>query len=99
MEIWHWGVIALAVFIIARPMIKAARHPAHKLGVQAANLNWVADGREDVDGYRSVRYRKGVVFAVVPFKDPKVLLRSGGEERVFGDFHEAEEWLHSQGIA
>ena len=99
MELWHLGLAAVAILFIAKTVMRTVRHPANKLGMQAANLNWVADGREEDDGYRNVRYRKGAVFAVVPFKNPRVLLRFEGSEREFQDFNEAEDWLRSQGLA
>ena len=93
MEGWQIGLAAVVMFFVLRAGWKAYTHPAHTLGRQAANMNWVADGREDDDGYKNVRYRRGDLIAVVPFKNPSVLLRHNGIEKRFRDFIELEQWI------
>jgi hypothetical protein len=44
MEGWQIGLAAVAVFFVLRSSWKAYVHPAHTLGRQAANMDWVVDG-------------------------------------------------------
>ena len=93
MEGWQIGIAALLVFFFLRIGWKAYTHPANTLGRQAANMDWAADGREDDGDFKNVRYRRGDLIAVVPFKSPSVLLRCNGTEKRFRDFIELEQWI------
>ncbi len=50
-----WLLAAIVGFYVLRHLWKAYTHPAHVLGRQAANMNWVAIGRrKDETGYYDV---------------------------------------------
>jgi hypothetical protein len=93
LEGWQIGLAAVVMFFVLRAGWKAYTHPAHTLGRQAANMNWVSDGREDDGKFKNVRYLRGDLIAVVPFKKPSVILRQNGTEHEFKDFIEVERWL------
>jgi hypothetical protein len=84
------------LFYVLKLGWKAYTHPAHTLGRQAANMDWIADGREDDNGYKNVRYRRGAMTAIVPFRDPHVILRTDGDEIEFQNFVELERWVGQQ---
>ena len=87
-------VIAIVVlFPFLRNCWKAFFHPATILNNQAANMNWIIDGREKDGVINNMRYRRGGLIAVVPFKNPSVLLRYNGTEKRFRDFIEVERWI------
>ena len=87
-------VIALVVlFPFLRNCWKAFFHPATILGNQAANMNWIVDGREKDGIVNNMRYRRGNLIAVIPFNNPSVLLRYNGTEKRFKDFIEVERWI------
>jgi hypothetical protein len=93
MEGWQVGLVTVVSVFLLGMFWKAYFHPSSKLARQAANMNWRADGREDDDGYKNIRYRRGALTAVVPFKNPSVVFSHNGEEKVFTDFIELEQWI------
>ena len=93
MEPWLIGIATVVLVYSLRFCWKAYVHPAKTLGRQGANMEWIADGRESDGSYKNMRYRRGDLIAVIPFKNPSVLLRYNGTEKRFRDFVELEQWI------
>ena len=93
MEIFLIVIAIVVLFPFLRNCWKAFFHPATILGNQAANLNWIVDGREKDGIVNNMRYRRGNLIAVIPFNNPSVLLRYNGTEKCFKDFIEVERWI------
>ena len=93
MEIFLILIAIVVLFPFLRNCWKAFFHPATILGKQAANMNWIVDGREKDGIVNNMRYRRGNLIAVIPFNNPSVLLRYNGTEKRFKDFIEVERWI------
>lgn len=93
MEIFLIVIAIVFLFPFLRNCWKAFFHPATILGNQAANMNWIVDGREKDGIVNNMRYRRGNLIAVIPFNNPSVLLRYNGTEKRFKDFIEVERWI------
>ena len=84
----------LALILILRRMWKAYVHPAHTLGRQAANMNWVAAGSlKDDDGYKNMVVQRDGLEAAISFKNENVELLKPKHHAAFKDFIELERWL------
>ena len=92
MELWIVGG-AVAAFFIIRLMWKTHTHPAQVLCRQAANMNWVYSGTEEIDGYKNNKLQRGQYEAVVSFIDGNVRLTRPSHPSAFKDFVELEQWI------
>lgn len=100
MDWWIYAVGAVVVFLILRQGWSAYTHPAHVLGRQAANMNWVAVGRvEDEAGYKNVKLSRGDFEAVISYVNGNVTLTHPYVATPFQDFLEIERWLATENLA
>jgi len=89
-----WLLAALFGFYVFRHLWKAYTHPAHVLGRQAANMNWVAIGRrKDETGYYDVCFSRDGIEALISFKNGNVRITKPSHPTPFKDFIEVERWL------
>jgi hypothetical protein len=94
----YWIVAVPALFLLVRFLWRAYNHPAHTLGRQAAQMNWVAAGTlRDPSGYRNTKLSRGPYEAVISYEAGNVRLMKPPHSQAFGDFVEVERWLASRG--
>lgn len=91
----YWWILgAILAFFVLRFLWKSYNHPSLVLGRQAANMNWVASGREkDIDGYKNVKVSRDGMEAVISFRNGNVILARPWHPTPFKDFIEIEKWL------
>jgi hypothetical protein len=89
-----WLLAAIVGFYVLRHLWKAYAHPAHVLGRQAANMNWIAIGRrKDETGYYDVCVSRDGIEALISFKHGNVRVIKPSHPTPFKDFIEVERWL------
>jgi hypothetical protein len=91
--VFLWLFYLLIGFIVVRFLWRAYVHPAHTLGRQAANMNWVATGRMEADGVRNVCVGRDGMEALISYKFGNVRLLKPLHDKPFKDFVELERWL------
>jgi hypothetical protein len=92
----HWFIGLVLAFFVMRLLWRAYTHPAHVLGRQAANMNWLAVGRvTDIDGKKDLKVGRDGMEAIISFKNGNVVLLKPLYKEPFNDFIELERWLAS----
>jgi hypothetical protein len=91
----YWWILGAALaFFVLRFLWKSYNHPSHLLGKQAANMNWMATGREkDIDGYKNLKVSRDEMEAVISFRNGNVTLVKPWHPTPFKNFVELERWL------
>lgn len=95
---WLVFLGAVAVLVIARELWATYTLRAVVLGRQAANMNWIANGAEKVNGVRNIRYRRGEIIVCVSFHNGDISLIAPPGTEKFHDFVELEHWLASKSL-
>jgi hypothetical protein len=91
---WWWIVAAILLIIVVRFLWRAYTQPAHVLGRQAANMNWVVSGNTtDERGYRNMRVKRDGLEAMITYEPATVVLLTSPRQETFRDFIELERWL------
>ena len=95
MDFWPWliGIIIAVAAYVLWFLWKNHTHPALILLRQAVNMNWVAAGMVEKDGYRNVRLTREDEEAVIWYKTGNVLLVRPHLPLTFNDFIELERWM------
>jgi len=94
----YWVLAVAALFLVARFLWRAYKHPAHTLVRQAAHMNSVAAGTvRDANGYRNTKVSRGPYEAVVSYQTGSVQLTTPASPQSFVDFVVVERWLATRG--
>tara|TARA_R110002124_G_scaffold103684_2_gene252940 strand:+ start:488 stop:1384 length:897 start_codon:yes stop_codon:yes gene_type:complete len=94
MDVWLIILLVIVFVYIAKRGWEAYNHPAHTLGRQAANMDWIACGRrKDSEGYYNVRVKRGECEAEISFVNKNVNLIRPFVAEPFKDFIKVEHWL------
>lgn len=91
--IW-WIVAAILLALVALKAWRVYKHPAHQLGMQAANLGWRAAGSiKDPSGFRNTRLVRGNYESIILFREQAVRLTKPEADYQFKNYDELEVWL------
>jgi hypothetical protein len=92
-----WLLIVGAIWLMFRAgrlLWRAYVHPAHVLGRQAANMNWIASRTiKDSDGMRNTCVARDGMEAMISYKPAMVVLLKPRHPTPFPDFIAVERWL------